>query len=168
MAAGRLSRPGWKILGGIAAAALLFYAVPRVFGGMEFFRLRKVEIRGAHYLRAEEIAEKLPVRQGQSLFANLAPIQAAAESIPGLARAVVGRRLPGTLLVTVREREPIAFVMRGGKLRLLGRDGVLLPFDPTVSVPDLPLVREPDSLVTGLLARVQAADPTFFGRLISG
>ena len=48
--------------------------------------------------------------------------------------------------------------MRQGRLQLVSERGQVLPFDPTVAAPDLPVVREADSLVTGLLARMRDAD----------
>lgn len=168
MAAGRLRRPGWKILAGAAAAGLLWLAVPRLLREVDFFRLRKVEIRGAVNLRPEEIVQALPIRPGQSLFDNLGPLAHAARAIPGLADARVGRRLPGTLVVTVREIEPVALVMSKGKLAPVGADGQILSFDPTVAAPDLPIIPEADSLVTRFLARLRETDATFFGRIVSG
>jgi len=57
--------------------------------------------------------------------------------------------------------------MRQGKLQLVSVTGKVLGFDPTVAAPDLPLVREADSLVTKFLAHAKDADPTFFGRVVS-
>ena len=168
MAQNRLTRPGWLILGGLALVLLLFVGLPRVLRQMDFFRVSKIEVRGLANLRAEDVARVLPIPARMSLFDDLDAMQRAADSIPGLADVVVSRRLPGTLVVTVREVPPIALVMRKGQLRLLGEDGRALPFDPTVSAPDLPIVREADSLVTRLLARVRDADVTLYSRVISG
>ena len=168
MAQRRLTRPGWLILGGLALVLLLFVGLPRALRKMDFFRVSKIEVRGLANLRAEDVARVLPIPARMNLFGDLDAVQHAADSIPGLADVVVSRRLPGTLVVTVREVPPIALVMRKGQLRLLGEDGRALPFDPTVSAPDLPIVREADSLVTRLLARVRDADVTLYSRVISG
>lgn len=168
MASGRLSRPGWKILGGLAVAALAVWGLPRLLGDSEFFRVRRLEIRGVEHLPATDVAEALPLDSVASVFDDLSPIKAAAESIPGLDEVRVGRRLPGTIVVTVREVPPVALVMSRGRLRLVEEHGRVLPFDPSFSAPDLPVIRgAPDSMVTQLLARVREADPTFFGRVES-
>lgn len=168
MASGRLSRPGWKILGGLAVAAAAVWGLPRLLGDSEFFRVRRLEIRGVEHLPAMDVAEALPLDSVASVFDDLSPIEAAAESIPGLAQVRVGRRLPGTIVVTVREVPPVALVMSRGRLRLVEGHGRVLPFDPSFSAPDLPVIRgAPDSMVTQLLARVREADPTFFGRVES-
>lgn len=167
MAASRLSRPGWKLLGGLALAAALILALPRLLGGAEFFRVRRVEVRGLRNMRAEEIVKRLPVRAGQSIFAGLDAVRRAADSIPGVSGVRVGRRLPGTVVITIEESPAVALVMRGGILKLVGAGGRVLPFDPTVSAPDLPLIREADSVVTKFLVHAREADPTFFGRVVS-
>lgn len=168
MAPSRLSKPGWKIVGGLLLALLLWFGGPRLLRGLAFFKVSKVEVRGLRNLRPEEIVKALPVPPGMSIFDDLGPIEQAADSFKGLERVKVGRRLPGTIVVTVAEAEPVALVMRRGKLALVSQAGSVLPFDPTVGAPDLPVIREADSLVAGLLARVRDADVTFFASVTQG
>ncbi|MDX2119865.1 MAG: hypothetical protein SF070_02260, partial [Gemmatimonadota bacterium] len=96
MAPSRLSKPGWKILAGLLLVGGLWYGVPRLVGGMEFFRVQRVEIRGVVNARAEALARVLPVRQGRSLFEALRPVRPAVETLPGIEGGGGGRRLPGT------------------------------------------------------------------------
>ncbi len=166
MARSRLSKPGWKVLAALALGGLLWLGLPRLLTGVDFFRVRKVEVRGQRYLRAEEIVAALPLHPGESIFATLDSVNQAGDAIPGLESFRVHRRLPGTLVVTVRETEPVALVLRNGVLQLVSPRGRFLRFDPLVAAPDLPLAQTADSLVTGLLARVRDADPTLFGRVI--
>jgi cell division septal protein FtsQ len=168
MAQSRLSKPGWKILGGLLLVLLLWFGGPGLLRRLAFFRVSKVEVRGLRNLRADEIVKALPVPARMSIFDDLAPIERAADSIKGLETVRLGRRLPGTLVVTVHEAEPVALVMRRGRLALVSEGGVVLTFDPTVGAPDLPVIREADSLVTGLLARVRDADATFFASVTEG
>lgn len=168
MAQSRLTKPGWLILGGVGVVLLLFVGLPRTMRRMDFFRVSKIDVRGLTNLRAEDVARVLPVPPGMSLLDDLDGVQQAADSIPGLADVVVSRRLPGTLVVTVREAPPIALVMRKDRLWLVGEDARVLPFDPTVSAPDLPIVRAADSVVTRLLARVRDADVTLFSKVVAG
>lgn len=168
MAPSRLSKPGWKILGAILLVLLLWFGAPRLFRGMAFFRVAKVEVRGIRNLRADDIVKQLPVPEGMSIWDDLAPIQLVADSLRGLEKAKVSRKLPSTLVVTVKEAEPVALVMKTGKLALVSETGLVLNFDPTVGAPDLPVIRQADSLVTGLLARVRDADPTFFASVSEG
>jgi len=168
VAQSRLTRPGWLLLGGAGLVLLLFVGLPRAMRKMDFFRVSKIDIRGLANLRAEDVVRVLPIPAGMSLLDDLDGVQRAADSIPGLADVVVSRRLPGTLVVTLREAPPIALVMRQGRLWLLGEDARVLPFDPTVSAPDLPIVRAADSVVTRLLARVRETDATLFSKVVAG
>lgn len=168
MAQGRLSRPGWRILGALLLASGLWFGGPKALRGLAFFKVARVEVRGLRNLRPEQLVRALPVPEGMSVFDDLGPIERAADSFPGLRAVRVGRRLPGTLVVTVHEAEPVALVMRRGKLALVSGEGDVLPFDPTVGAPDLPVIREADSLVTRLLTRVRDADPTFFASVTVG
>lgn len=167
MAASRLNKPGWKILGGLVLLAGLGFGLPKLLGKSEFFRVHRVEVRGLVNLRAEEIVSKVPVRAGQSIFADLEAVRRAVDSIPGIDGVRVGRRLPGTIVITIEETPAVALVMREGKLKLVSAGGRVLPFDPTVAAPDLPLIAEADSVVTRFLAHTRDADATFFGRVVS-
>ncbi len=168
MAASRLSKPGYKVVGGLLLVLGGWFGIPRLLRGMDFFQLRRVEVRGLRNLTAADVIRQLPVRDGMSLYDNLDAIRAVAESLPGLVGASVRRRPPGTLVVTVTEAEPVALVMRGGKLALVSDRGAVLAFDPTVAAPDLPVIREADSLVAGFLGRMRDADPTFFAGVSAG
>lgn len=168
MAPGRLSKPGWRILGALLLLGLGWFGVPRLVGGTDFFRVHRVEVRGLVNQRAEDVARQLPVQAGVSIFDDLTPVRLAAESLPGIEWVRVGRRLPGTIVVTLRERRAVALVMRLGKLALVGERGEVLPFDPTVTAPDLPIIAAADSLVAGFLARVRSADPAFAARISTG
>jgi hypothetical protein len=167
VAASRLSKPGWKILGGVAGLALLVVVGPRLLGRSEFFRVHRVEVRGIRSMRAEAIVKRLPIRAGQSIFSDLDAVRRAADSLPGLDGVQVSRRLPGTVVITIEETPAVALVMREGRLQPVGAAGKVLPFDPSIAAPDVPIVREADSVVTRFLAHARAADPTFFGRIVS-
>lgn len=168
MAPSRLSKPGYKIVGAVLLIGAVWFGLPRWMRGMDFFRLRRVEVRGLRNLTAAEVIKQLPIRPGMSLYDNLDSIRVVAESLPGLEEAAVSRRLPGTLVVTVKESDPVALVMRHGTLALVSNRGTVLRFDPTVSAPDLPVIREADSLVAGFLEHLREADPTFFSGVSAG
>jgi hypothetical protein len=167
VAASRLSKPGWKILAGLVLLVGLGFGLPKLVGKSEFFRVSKVEVRGLRNMRAEEIVSKLPVRAGENIFSDLDAVRRAVDSMPGVDGVRVGRRLPGTVVITIEETPAVALVMREGKLKLVSERGRVLPFDPTVAAPDLPLIQQADSVVTKFLAHTLDADPTFFGRVVS-
>jgi cell division septal protein FtsQ len=134
---------------------------------LSFFSVRRVELVGAHYVTAAEVARAMRVPPRASVFDATGPLARRAASLPGVLEARVTRRLPGTLRVTVREAEPVALTERGGQLVLLDAAGHPLPFDPTRAAADLPLA-DADSGVAGLLARLRESDAELFARVQRG
>ncbi|MGQ0702525.1 MAG: cell division protein FtsQ/DivIB [Gemmatimonadales bacterium] len=134
---------------------------------LAFFDIRRIELTGARYLTAAEVARAMQIPVGTSLFDPIGPWERRVEELPGVIEARVGRRLPGTLRVRVIEAEPVALAERGPRLVLVDQAGKILPFDPSRPATDLPLAAA-DSQVTGVLARVREADPDLFGRIERG
>ena len=153
------------MLAALAAAGALWFGLPPLLGRLEFFRVRRLEIRGLRNLDAEVLARALPIGPRQSIFDNLGKVERAADTVGGVASATASRRLPGTIVVEVEEVDPVALVMHRGQLVPVGAGGQFLPFDPTAAAPDLPLIDEADSLVTGFLCRARDSDATFFSRI---
>ena len=164
----RRLRSGWYFLGGLLLAALGWFGLPPLLRHTEFFRVRRVEVRGLRNLAAAEVVKALKIPPGASVFDDPGELVARARTVPGLTDVEVRRRLPGTLRVTVQEAAPVAFVPRVRRLAMVDEAGTVLPFDATLSAPDLPVIREPDSVVTRLLARVRDVDATLFGWVLTG
>ena len=164
----RRVKPGWIVVGGALVAALVWFGSPPLFRQLEFFRVRRVEVRGVKYLDPRDVATGLKLAPRASVFDPIAPLQQRARALPGVVSADVSRRPPGTLRVTLEEVAPVALVPQADRLRPVGADGKLLPFDAALAATDLPLTPEPDSLVTGLLARLRDADASLYGQVVSG
>ena len=144
---------------GVLAAALL---APLGLRELGVFRVRRVEVVGSRYLAPDRFVARLGLRPEENLFDDAGAIERRAELIPGVVSARVERRLPGTLRIVVVERAPIAFTPGPDGLVVLDATGQPLPYDPTATGLDLPVVPHPDSLVLGTLARVRAADSTLY------
>ncbi len=148
------------------AAALLALAgvwilAPRILQRMDVFRVRRVEVLGAHYLSAADVTRGLGLGPSANVFDDVRPLAARALAIRGVRFASVRSRIPGTLEVRVEEFEPVALAPVDGKLTLVDRRGRSLPFDPTRTPTDLPIA-EADPSVAGLLDRLKDADPQLF------
>jgi hypothetical protein len=102
-----------------------------------------------------------------SVFDPTAPLEGRVFAVVGVRDVIVGRRLPGTLRVRIRESEPVALSPDDGRLVLIDERGWVLPFDPTRSPADLPLAPA-DPEVAALLARVRQADPALYSSIVSG
>jgi cell division septal protein FtsQ len=165
MAASRLTRPGWLVLLGLALVTAGSFAVPRLLRPLAFFRVRRVEVRGTVNLAPDSIVRVLGLGAQASIFDPVPPLERRVAGLAGVNGVEIGRRLPATLVVKVEEAPAIALVSGSSLLKLVGEDGRVLPFDPRVAAPDLPVVPEADSVVARLLARLREADATFFAQV---
>ena len=163
--AGRGLKPGWKLLGGLGLGLALWLGLPPLLRGLDFFRVRRVEIAGLQYLDPAKVIAALKLSPKASVFDDPAPLRRRVYSMPGVNAVEVGRRLPGTLMVELVEAPPVALASRGDGLALLDARGRVLPFDPLRSAPDLPVAANGDAVVTGVLARVRDSDPDLFARI---
>lgn len=142
------------------------FALPRALRSIPVFRVRRVEVAGSRYLAADAVARALDLRPGASIFDPLPPLERRVFAVPGVARVDVARRIPGTLVITIEERQPVALVQRSGRLVPVDRRGRILPYDPAREAPDLP-VAVVDTAVLGVVDRVRATDPALFASLVS-
>jgi type II secretory pathway pseudopilin PulG len=147
----------------VIAAAL---GAPRVLRRLAFFRVRQVEVIGAHYLNEADVARRLGLAASASTFDQLEAVRRAAAAIPGVVRATVEPVLPSTLRVTLVEAEPVAVASDTGDVVLIDAAGRALPFDITRVPRSLPVAVR-DSSVAALLARVMHADPRLYATIES-
>ena len=152
-------------MGGAALVPALWFGGPVAARQLDFFRVRRVEFEGLRYGSPEAALARLALPRELNLFENLAAVERRAAAIPGVRTAHVGRRLPGTLVVTLQERLPVALVPSGGSLRLMDAAGKVLPFDPSRSAPDLPVAATAAPQIGRLLASVRRLDPKLFGKV---
>jgi len=151
--------------------------VPEALASMETFRVTDVQIRGLRYLPREEAMALLDVDPLTSVWTD---IDAHAEGLRShtLVKAVrIERLMPGTLLVEVTERRPVALVPTP-TLEPVDAEGVRLPIDPARHRLDLPLLEVselpadgarliPDSArrLAAEVGRLQEADAAFLQRV---
>jgi cell division septal protein FtsQ len=166
VAPGRL-KPGWKVVGSLVLVAAIWFGGPRLLRQLDLFRVRRVEIEGARYLAPATITRVLALGRNASVFDDLSEKERRLRGLSGVRAAGVGRRLPGTLIVTVAEIEPVALIPRRGALTPVDDRGRVLPYDPAQVAPDLPIATSADSGLTRVLAAVQATDPALFSQIAS-
>ncbi len=162
----RRLKPGWKVLGAIAVALVLWFGIPPLARKLSFFRVRRLEFVGMRHLERSRAVAALQLGPGASVFDDTAPLQQRLFAIPGVRSVTVGRRLPGTLVVELEEWVPVALAPEGAEpgssLGLMDETGRILPFDPTASASDLPVVPKSDRVLARVLAKVQGQEPALF------
>jgi cell division protein FtsQ len=152
---------------GIGALILLLSPLwaPLFMRRMDFFRVRRIEILGAHYVAPSDILSRLNVDTLASIWDPTKPLAARIATHPEIATADVGRRLPGTLVVQVTERVPVALVPASGGFRVYDARGVALPIDPTRVSVDAPVLAQPDTSLLRLLGDMRQRMRPMYDRL---
>jgi cell division septal protein FtsQ len=134
---------------------------------MDFFRVRRVEIVGAHYVAPSDILSRLNVDTTVSVWNPTKPLEARVATYPEIQTVVVRRKLPGTLVVEITERVPVALVQANGGFRVYDARGVLLPIDPAGVTVDVPVLMERDTALLRLLGAIRAGMPALYARVSS-
>ncbi|MBP7010139.1 MAG: FtsQ-type POTRA domain-containing protein [Kiritimatiellae bacterium] len=150
-AAGRRLAGVLMLLVGIPALAAGAYwggrkAWRAMFSENDFFLIRRIEVTTDGSLGADHIREYARVREGMNLF-GIRPGEARAMllSVPVIAQAQVGRRLPDTVVIEVAERTAVARLGRPGSGTPLAVDNtghVLGPSSVRASLPVILGVRD--------------------------
>jgi hypothetical protein len=133
------------LVGGTMVVAVAGSRAPEALAGAGLFHVRAVELEGARFLEAEELARLMAIPPDGSVWDDTEPLLERVRTHPLVREARIRRRLPATLVVEVVEREPVAFLPMP-VLTPVDRDGRLLPVDPAAHRLDLPIlqpVREP-------------------------
>lgn len=162
MAARRLKKPGWIILGVLLLLGLLGFGVPPLLRDLDFFQVRRVEFAGATAVRHSQLLAMLELPDSVSIFDRFDSLEARLQSVPGVRQARVHRRFPGTLRIEIVQGTPVAMAVGAHGMTIMDDRGKALLFDPAETTPDLPVVPAADSAVAEVLARVREVDPAMF------
>lgn len=167
--------PAWKKRVGrgavaIALVAVTLFGVPKLLSTMDFFHVQTVQLEGARFLTPTAVIAALGADTAASVFDDPARFEVKVESIPLVASARVRRRLPGTLVVTIVERIPVAMMPTANGFRAIDSAGARLPIDPALSAFDAPVVLPPagprdtaaDRRLFNLLGAIRTQNPALF------
>jgi cell division protein FtsQ len=158
----------WRLVA-LGAAALVVLASPwwgpALMRRMAFFRVRRVELLGAHYVAPGDILSRLHVDTMASVWDPTKPLVARVAAHPEIQSVVVRRKLPGTLVVEVVERVPVALVPAANGFRVYDQRGVSLPIDPAKVVVDAPVLMQADARLLRLLGAMRERRPDLYARV---
>ena len=140
----------------IGAALVLLVGIPAVLAGLvfggraawlalfeenDYFRIRRIEVTTDGNLGAGHVQEYAKVREGMNLFAvHPQEVRESLLSVPVIANAQVGRRLPDTLVIEVAERVAVARLGRPGSGSPLAVDAAGHVLGPSSVRPSLPAI----------------------------
>lgn len=161
-------RPRWGRR--IAAVALLLavtsplWARP-ILSRMEFFRVRRVEVRGARFTPAEEVRRRLAIDTTFSIWNDLDPLERRVAEHRQLSGVTIARRFPSTLVVRIEEHQPVALIPGRTGLQAYDATGRALPLDPSRTPVDVPLLPRADTTLLRFLGQLQAVNSELFARV---
>ncbi|HEX8943121.1 MAG TPA: FtsQ-type POTRA domain-containing protein [Gemmatimonadaceae bacterium] len=138
---------------------------PLLLRRLTFFHVHRVEILGARYVAPRDILSRLHVDTMASVWDPTGPLAVRVAGHPAIQHAEVRRKLPGTLVIEIVERVPIALVQAAGGFRVYDARGVALPIDPARVLVDLPVLMERDTTALRLLGAMHAARPDLYDRV---
>lgn len=165
-----------KVFLGLVSALFVAWgavAIPDLLVEMELFRVVDFRLEGATYLTLEEAIDAMDVVPQASIWDDAESWETALEAHPLVSTARIGRRPPGTLVLKVKERVPVA-LLPSPALEPVDVTGRRLPIDPARHRLDLPVIRPwsggggseltPEQLRTLAqeIQRLADADPQFF------
>lgn len=109
-------------------------------------RIEEVLVEGRARTDGEEILTRLGLVVGRPILAvDPAAARAELEALPWVQSASVERQLPGTIYIRLTEREPLALWQEQGVIRVIDRDGGIIPGVEPRRFAHLPLVVGPDA-----------------------
>jgi cell division protein FtsQ len=131
----------------------------------KYFHLRSVSVEGIRYLKLETVMDRLKVDTLRSVWDDTDELATRLRSLNQVADVEIDRKLPGTLIVRIKENLPVAWAPSPRGLEAVDSAGVVLPIDPTVEQVDLPIANQRDKSVLSLLASLRGGNPMLFRRV---
>jgi cell division protein FtsQ len=102
------------------------------------FRLRDIHVEGTQSLRPGEVITRAGIGSGTNVFhLDTGSIVTTLEADPWIRSATVERHLPGSVVITVQERTPIARALVGTTSTVVAGDGIVLPGAAGAGLPEI-------------------------------
>ena len=137
----------------------------RAASRMEFFQLRSIAVEGTRFMSPESVIERLAVDTSRSVWDDTEPLAARLRTMPQIAEVTISRKLPGRLVVNIRENLPVALAPSPRGLEAVDSAGVVLPIDPALIDLDLPVANQRDKSILSLLTDTRARNPMLYRRI---
>jgi cell division protein FtsQ len=105
------------------------------------FSLERISVDGNQRTSADAVYAALGLAHGESIFdADPAKARERLMTLPWVADAVVRRRFPDTVSVTLFEKRPFALWQNGESLAVVERSGAVIPGQSGTGFPKLPIL----------------------------
>jgi cell division protein FtsQ len=119
-----MSEPRRRLVLGALAVVLVAAVLTWLVAFSSVLGVRTVRVKGAHVLSAAAVRAAAHIQHGAPLIRlDTTAIARRVERIPEVASASVAVSYPSTVVITVRERQPVGYVAADGRYRLVDRTG---------------------------------------------
>lgn len=132
---------------------------------LAFFHVSRVIVDGTRYLSPDTVVARLALDTLHSVWDDPAPLEDRVRALPQVADVSISRKLPGTLVVTVRENPPVALVPGVHGLEVVDSAGRVLPIDPAREALDLPVANQRDPALMLMLGQVRTRHSVLYRRI---
>ncbi len=132
---------------------------------LAFFQVSKVVVDGTRYLSPDTVIARLAIDTVNSVWDDPAPLEDRVRALPQVADVSISRKLPGTLVVNVRENAPVALVPGARGLEVVDSAGRSLPIDPAREGLDLPVSIQRDLGLIRMLGEVRSRHAVLYRRI---
>ncbi len=159
--------PAWAWHSGVVAgAAETAVAEALALSGAAGLRVQEVLVEGRTNTRPEELRAALRLQRGDPILGfDLAAAKERIEALPWVGDVALERRLPGTITLRLREREPVALWQNQGAFILVDAEGTPIP-DAVGAYLHLPqIVGEDAAQHAGKLLEMLAGEPALAARV---
>ncbi len=161
-------RARWKTVA-YGALGLVLLASPfwgrALLQQMRFFNVHAVRVEGVRYLDPAVVVARLRVDTTVSLFDDSDRWAERVNGHPQVESVRVTRELPGTIVLHVSERLPVALVTSNEGLVPIDAEGRRLPVEPARMPMDLPVVGSRDRQLLAMLDTVRRTTPALYAAL---
>ena len=162
----RARRKAFAIIVLLALLAPTPWLARRGASKLAFFRVRNVVVEGTRYLSPDSVVARLALDTIRSVFDETPPLEKKIREMPQVADVSIKRKLPGTLVVEVRENPPVALAPGAQRLDVVDSVGVTLPIDPSLEPAlDLPIADQRDVALTRMLGDVRTRSSVLYRRI---
>jgi hypothetical protein len=132
---------------------------------LAFFHVSRVVVDGTRYLSPDTVVARLGLDTLRSVWDDPAPLENRVRALPQVADVSISRKLPGTLVVKVRENPPVALVPGARGLEVVDSAGRSLPIDPSREALDLPVANQRDLALIRMLGEVRSRHSVLYRRI---
>jgi cell division protein FtsQ len=159
--------PRTKSLALVALPVVLLVAFA-VASYTPMFHARAVRIEGATTIPRDQVLRLAGIEPGTNVFhLDTGAAERSLTTDPWIASAVVERDLPGTVVIRIQERTPVARSSTGSTSVAVAGDGVVLPGAPTNGLPEIraSVGELTDDVRTGAAGALAALEPILRARV---